>query len=292
MYFSFDSEAFRALATIKQGLGKIFTKRLIGGFEESWDHSRKAFFQMIEHISELKPHDTKEIISLNRIKSLVSALTIPMVEIAAVLEGNKQELEDLKSELESVRNPKELHQKLQSYTTTSIVATPLPYPRTVCANEKCKRIIQVSDTGEFNFKYKTCHENCTEVRFENSSSLKRCSAFTRFGGFIATNCQTCDHSYLDHIQIQQEWRKAEVNLIPDEFLAEIKAEERELQAQKEKSWKEILEKGKEQEKEKDLIMKSAASFSILLKENALGKQKSTYQELISELVNLSVPTHP
>lgn len=82
--YNFDSESFRFLAAIKQGVD-------LGNqtdYEKSWERSVEECVRMLEYIASLPPHPITNTATLNASRKLITDLTKPMAEISRLITLN------------------------------------------------------------------------------------------------------------------------------------------------------------------------------------------------------------
>jgi predicted deacetylase len=90
--YCFDSETFRYLAALKNGID-------IGhdDIRRSWDNSRKEAFRLVDHIMKQLPHRITSTIILNRCRLQVVTLTKSLQEFSAAIKHNVASSEDMKA---------------------------------------------------------------------------------------------------------------------------------------------------------------------------------------------------
>ena len=94
----------RFLACKKKG--EEFTQGEIDLYSESWVMSRETTLKLLARVLELKPHDTKETLSLNEARNYIIALSEPMEE-AVYLIINKYLIKKLIREKKDLKSQKE-----------------------------------------------------------------------------------------------------------------------------------------------------------------------------------------
>ena len=73
----------RFLACHRKGIK--FTPDKVGIYQESWDKSYKNTTKLLEKVMEMKPHETKETLSLNNAREYTLALAKPMTEAVELI---------------------------------------------------------------------------------------------------------------------------------------------------------------------------------------------------------------
>ncbi|CAF3221038.1 unnamed protein product [Rotaria sp. Silwood2] len=86
--FMFDNEAFRFLATYKNGIK--FSTEEVNNFSKSWEISVTEFTRLIERILKCELHAVRDSISINAAQQLIRKLIRPIGEIARLIQENIQ----------------------------------------------------------------------------------------------------------------------------------------------------------------------------------------------------------
>ncbi|CAF3287252.1 unnamed protein product [Rotaria socialis] len=86
--FMFDNEAFRFLATCKNGVE--FSDEEVTNFSKSWEISVKEFTRLIQRIQKFELHAVRDSVSINSTQQLIRKLTRPIGETARLIEENIQ----------------------------------------------------------------------------------------------------------------------------------------------------------------------------------------------------------
>lgn len=170
--FAFDNEAFRYLAIRKNNI--TLEKDQTDSYQKSWNHSVKEMLRFLTFIRHLRPHLVRNIGSLNEAEQLIRRLPRPIAEAARLIEINVQQAQRYK-------------RKVLENATLGAEGVPqnlgkirrLANPRTVCASEKCRKIIE--DKDEMRIDYTSiCHDECylTQVEQETLADpkLENCTA--------------------------------------------------------------------------------------------------------------------
>lgn len=143
MYY-FDSEAFKFLASMKHGLK--FSPSEANSFGLSWETSADEASRLIKRIASSSPHDTRNTLSLNRVRDMLATIEIPLAAISAAIQNNLDE---------NTRNVKELRERhgniAAKYKTLLIKEevsemVSMGHLRTICNESSCKGRI--------------CHDDC------------------------------------------------------------------------------------------------------------------------------------
>ncbi|KAL4969903.1 uncharacterized protein BDV14DRAFT_186920 [Aspergillus stella-maris] len=167
--YCFDSESFRYLAEADR---------------------------LLIHFRSLRPHHTQGTLSLNETRHIIAQLTAPMQQISVVITDTIAKNEKEMVELNNVQGTMDdLKGKLNIHKTT-IVATQLTQPKTVCANPACVETVRDKKTdSKIKLRKKLCHNPCC---------LRNVPV-----GIIETPelCALCKHSWKEHEHILVEYAK-------------------------------------------------------------------------------------
>ena len=97
--FCFDSEAFRFLACLKNGIDFDPIEKM--AFSTSWNKSVEETSKLMEYITSRIPHDIQNTISLNEARRTILLLSKPIAEMTRSISQNIKIINDKKMELES-----------------------------------------------------------------------------------------------------------------------------------------------------------------------------------------------
>ncbi|KAN0043092.1 hypothetical protein ACTA71_010727 [Dictyostelium dimigraforme] len=95
--FCFDSESFRLLAALKQGVP--FSDEQIKDFSNSWKTSVKSAERLISYINSITSYDIKNTVILNKLRMLINTLVRPIVEIILMINDRVKYCETMKEEI-------------------------------------------------------------------------------------------------------------------------------------------------------------------------------------------------
>ena len=197
--FMFDNEAFRFLALYKNGIR--FPQEETESYSKSWQKSAEEFSRLIHRILQCEKHAVQDSLSINAARQLVRKLTRPLGEIARSIQENIQLVEKHKQKV--LQNPpstlrKQIPQKIGKFVA-------FDYPRTVCTNRKCTRIVDVDGQKSIDYAMK-CHPQCylrdVERECVGHPILQYCDAIDRRTGF----CKVCRCSCQEHMHTIYEYR--------------------------------------------------------------------------------------
>ncbi|CAF2766525.1 unnamed protein product [Rotaria sp. Silwood2] len=203
--FFFDNEAFRFLALCKNGIE--FNPEEKKDYSRSWDHSILEFSRLISRIIKCDKHATRDTLSLNEAQQLIRKLSRPIGEISTLIQENLQLAEQHKNNVISNRAPTP-----QVLPQEDAEIVPLGYPRTVCTNEKCTKVITIDNIGKVDYT-SHCHPHCYLTGVEQETigheKLKDCTAMDK----SLDICKGCGCIRKEHMHITYEVRKFITNIV-------------------------------------------------------------------------------
>ncbi|CAF1121731.1 unnamed protein product [Rotaria sordida] len=202
--FLFDNEAFRFLALCKNGIE--FSLEEKKDYSRSWDYSIREFSRLISRIIKCDKHATRDTLSLNEAQQLIRKLSRPVGEITTLIQENLQLAEQHKKNIISNRTP--TPQILQQKDAEII---PLGYPRTVCTNNKCTKVITINGIETVDYA-SHCHPHCyligVELEIIGHEKLKDCISMNK----LFDTCNKCGCMRKEHMHITYEVRKFITNI--------------------------------------------------------------------------------
>lgn len=137
-----DNESFRFLAAITNGLD--FLNSSASTIEESWTISVTECKRLLDYILTLKPHHIQGTVSISEARRLINDLSGPVADIILEMCLNMTRIDEQREFLEKNRNSNESISSLKNKLKTKeldIYYENLPFPRTVCASDKCVRYV-------------------------------------------------------------------------------------------------------------------------------------------------------
>ncbi|XP_078349242.1 uncharacterized protein LOC144634224 [Oculina patagonica] len=281
-YFCFDNEAFRFLACSKSGIE--FTDEEAELYSKSWVKSCETTGKLFQLVTTKKPHETKETLSLNEARSCIIAISKPMGEAAQLIAKNVKKINDTKEQCESDDADIKQFMTNLKFKGYELEITKLPYPRTVCTDEDCKRYVNIGESGERNTIYpQICHHHCglsgVPVQTTNNEQLRGCAAMDG-----DKCCRTgCGHDYRLHMHITYTAELKEKEFLSKEVQEKIDTKSS-LKAKKEAFIAELETRKKELEEENEIIYESASIFGVFLNENALIPYNDSFSEYLDMLI--------
>ncbi|RGB27691.1 hypothetical protein C1646_673793 [Rhizophagus diaphanus] len=266
--YCFDNESFRFLAAMKDGIP--FTDADEQNFAESWDKSVNESFRLIEYIKTRPPHKVKHTLSLNNSRNTVTLLSKPLAEIERLIQINIKLIKEKQKELEDIGQITEKLKDKLNFLQLELEPLALKYPRTVCTNNKCIKILEIEQTNIKTIDYTThCCSCCqlTNIRCDetNNTALRSCSAM------VAGECKVCGCYWNEHIYITYE------NKISVKFKKPIMKTKK---AIIEKCQKRINKLQKEQRKINEINFK----FAQFLRQNAIYSSCDTYVDYLNHFI--------
>ncbi len=270
----------RFLACSKSGID--FADEEVDLFSKSWVKSCETTGKLFQFVTTLQPHETKKTLSLNEARSCIIAMSKPMAQAVQLIEINLKKIKDVKDQCKVDDDDIKKIMKNLKFKAFELEIKQLPYPRTVCAAEGCKRYVNVGESAERNTLYpQICHTHCylKGIPFEttNNEQLRDCKAMS--GG----NCTVCKHDFRFHMHITYTATLVEKEFLSSEALRKIQ-EKSEKKSQKEDVIAMLERRIKELEEEKEIIFDSASLFGVFLKENAIVPYNDSFSEYLDMLI--------
>lgn len=263
--YCFDSESFRYLAALKNGVFMDNEE----DFRRSWKHSRDESLRLMDHFRSKQPHLVKSTISLNGTRELISQLTKPMAEISQLIRTNIALCEDRVQELKHTRLSGDQLRTRLHFQKVVLNSETLAQPRTVCCHASCT---EVRDDGKGNDNkvtiYKThCHPVCylTDVDPDIIAhpGLIHCAAFNG-----TNSCKTCSHIWQQHLHVLYELKEHTATLRDSEIEKQLTANADDVTL-KQTAITELEKVTKEYRAEHKQIQEAAAQFGIFLKKHSI-----------------------
>ena len=229
----------------------------------------------------LKPHKTKETLSLNEARNYIIALSKPTGEAVDLIDGNLEEIKRKTEEVQAIEGDIVGFQAQLKFKGYELKVEKLEYPMTVCAAEGCRTYENIGENRVRNTIYsQICHPRCNlrvPCQTTNNEELRGCAAMTD------GRCKECSHDYSVHMHLYTKTTKR-----PKEFLSketqDLIKEKKGLKSQK-KAFVAELEKEKEELKgEKDYIYECASYFGVFLKKNALIPYNDSFADYLDMLI--------
>lgn len=232
----------------------------------------------------MKPHETKKTLSLNEARNCLVAISLPMSQSVQLIEINLRRINEIKDERNVTSADIEAFERTLKFKGMELVTKQLPYSRTVCAADGCKKYVQVGQSGEWNTVYpQVCHDRCklygVDVQTMNNEKLRDCFAMSK-----KEDCKVCKHSYKFHMHVTYTTTLVEKEFLSGDAQKKIK-EKADLKSQKEAFIAHLEKVCKELEDEKSVIYESASVFGVFLKENAMIPYNDAFSEYLDMQIN-------
>ena len=243
--------------------------------------SRDTTLRLLARVMRLKPHETKETLSLNEARNYIIALSKPMGEAVDLINGNLEEIKRKKKEVEAFEDDIKGFQAQLKFNGFELEVEKLDYPMTVCTADGCVTYENIGETRVRNTIYsQVCHSPCglrVPCQTTNNQELRGCAAM--WNG----TCRHCSHDYRVHMHIYYKATKR-----PKEFLSketqQLIMEKKDLKSQKEALVAELEKDIKELKGEKDYIYECASYFGVFLKKNALIPYNDSFADYLDMLI--------
>ena len=271
---------YRFLACHRMGIK--FTPKNVGIYKESWDLSCETTTKLFDKVMEMKPHETKETLSLNNAREYTLALAKPMAETVELININLKKIKAEKEKCKACESDVKSFQAQLKFKGFDLTFVKLEYPMTVCAGQGCKTYVNVGEDRVRHTVYnQICHDHCylSGVPYEtiNNEKLRDCKAMNN------DLCSKCSHSYKVHMHITYK-----TSLVQNEFLSQktqdIILQKKGLKSQIEEFICQLKTQIDELMKEKEYIYESACFFGIFLKNNAMIPYNDAFGEYIDMLI--------
>uniref|UniRef100_A0A914HF84 G domain-containing protein n=1 Tax=Globodera rostochiensis TaxID=31243 RepID=A0A914HF84_GLORO len=251
-FYCVDNETFEKLCLIKKS-GKEYSKKDMENYAESWAKSEAECHRLLDYLSELPPHLTRESVSLTDARRIVTDLAQPMANIMSRIQMNLVDINKLDSAIG--KGEKEKDEVLKYYSVEDVR---LEYPRTVCTDAECTTVKRTSDGDSTIVFTQICHDRCgldgVVERQHPNPTLKNCYAMDS-----NNNCEECRHSWDKHMHLRCEQRVAKRS-VDQSLLRQISQNRGSL------SNKQVMQRQFEKEKEtlcvNAAILNSLSSFGV------------------------------
>ena len=125
----------RFLACSRKGIE--FTPKMVGIYKESWDLSRETTTKLFHKVMEMKPHETKETLSLNNAREYTAALVKPMAEAVEIINFNVKTIKTEKEKCKACDNDINRFRAQLKFKGFDLTFVKQEYPTTVCAGQGC-----------------------------------------------------------------------------------------------------------------------------------------------------------
>ena len=279
--FCFDSEAFRFLACIKEGIE--FPKEDFEVFASSWTRAVQETERMLEHIKTLSPHRVRNTLSMNDARTKVVAISRPLAEMSVAIQRNIRMAKEaqMKAQLADFE-AMNFAQQLQ-VEGVDLEFKQLGYPRTVCTHADCIEYIAAGRDNLQQVNYRQhCHPHChlagVPTETVGDSKLQSCKAMSP-----DHNCWQCGHSYKMHMHRTYDLVTVKRSFISAEVQAKIK-EKKDTKSKNEAAVYEMNKLIKEFETEQKEVLRISATYGSFLKDAAL----IPYNDAVGDYLDMTI----
>ncbi|EFO64772.1 Ankyrin repeat protein, partial [Giardia lamblia P15] len=193
--YLFDNEAIRFLTARVNGIE--FPPDEVESFRESWDRAAKELTRAISFMAQCIPQSGQAIKKLNDVRRVVVSLSVPMAEIAQIIQRNIDFQNRRRDELAMLTGEENDLQERLKMEIVDYVVTMYDQPRTVCTT--CANYVDISGSRHVVFE-KACHDPCyldsdtVPAAVVGHPGLLHCAAIGS-----DNDCLECGHSYLEHM---------------------------------------------------------------------------------------------
>ncbi|KAL3125168.1 hypothetical protein niasHT_000521 [Heterodera trifolii] len=264
--FCFDNVAFEALCLIKTK-GVEYDEDEMEEFSRKWTKSAREFKRLKQYLATLKPHLTRETLSVYAARSAIADIMPIIASNGAQIQKNiaKLEIEELKKTIGE--DEKKMEIKFDRVTTKK-----LDKPRMVCTSGECTEIVKTFE-GDVKVSRKDCAFDYSFLEGVGDATIL--TGCTLFGGLLGgvsgacivskrwdeKKCKECKCPQKMHKEICTE-QVVEKNVVVDPALLErIKEKHETLDANK-ATKRQLIE-------ERDFCCKEAAKWIACLESIAL-----------------------
>ncbi|KAL3082155.1 hypothetical protein niasHT_035508 [Heterodera trifolii] len=153
--FSFDNAPFEALCLIKMK-GVEYGEDEMEEFSEQWADSVQEFKRLKEHLATLKPHLTRETLS-------VYAARCAIADIIPIIASNVEQIQKkiAKLEIEELNKTIAEDEKKAEIKFDRVETKELDEPRMACNSEKCMEIVKTLEGDVKVYRRKDCAFDCS-----------------------------------------------------------------------------------------------------------------------------------
>ncbi|KAL3082158.1 hypothetical protein niasHT_035511 [Heterodera trifolii] len=134
--FSFDNAPFEALCLIKMN-GVTYNGKQMRNFSEQWDESVQEFKRLMKHLATVKPHLTRETLSVYAARCAIADIMPIIASNGAQIQNNivNREIEELNKTIGEDKKKAEIK-------FDKVVFEKLKEPLMVCTSEKCEETVK------------------------------------------------------------------------------------------------------------------------------------------------------
>lgn len=217
-----DNEAFCLLVAMHRGV--ILSPPQLRALAESWTHSSKTFFNLLDFAANRSPHAVAMTRNLNDVRQIVLHMAKPMADVTLLIQDNMALAQRHKADIENTREELEALQLKLKRPQERIHVEELQYPRTVCTSTKCVERQHMETSGIVQTIYKTvCCERCYLSRATKDvfpePALQGCKAMD----WTKKKCKRCGCSWQLHMHLTFSQTKA-IEMVDDDAVSQAIAD--------------------------------------------------------------------
>ncbi|GBG75931.1 hypothetical protein CBR_g21173 [Chara braunii] len=281
--YCLDSEAFRFLAAVKQGVK--FTDEEKSDFAKSWTKSSQESRRLMDRLLTLPPHIVQHTVSINEARRLIDNLLEPLTDISKAILANKKAIVEKRREDVSSTNLEELKSKLY-VPTVNVKYIKLPHPAMVCTGSTCRETVTVNGIHSYHYKNRCCSP-ChakgwwffpPEMEKVNLHTVWWCQTMGWNG-----KCRNCRCDWSLHMYIMHETRLVHEEQRDDHVQSQIKTIE-DAQIEYQRCIWQMEEEEKTLDEEQQVIRTALARFCVFLKRNAITMYNDSTVEYLDHLI--------
>ncbi|ROT36390.1 hypothetical protein SODALDRAFT_282232, partial [Sodiomyces alkalinus F11] len=278
--FCFDSESFRCLAALREAGIEMDN---IDDFRSSWDRSVQEARRLIARFDSLKPHATRNTLSINSVRQIVIGLTKPMADISSSIESTIRLAKDQLEDLQDVQCRGETLRSKLHFKKVDIQVTQLDLPRTVCRNTDCVEYRNIGN-GELRPVYRSlCHNPCylsgVALEVVGDSRLANCAAIDR----LTQMCRRCSHHWQEHLHFLWEQQEVIVEQKDASVEAQLQANVSDVEL-KRHAIETINQKIEETKQERQTLQDASIRLGLFLKANSIAPYNDDMLAYLDELI--------
>ncbi|KRT81130.1 hypothetical protein AMK59_5338, partial [Oryctes borbonicus] len=219
------------------------------------------------------PHKVKDTVSVNEARRTILQLSQPLADIADLINDNIKTLERHNQAIQRDNLSIADLKKNLYVPVINLRCKELSQPTTVCAAKCCIEIYMVNNLKKYHYKQR-CHDPCylKNVPREHigSPELVNCWAMSN------RKCRICSCDYSSHMHIYYVSETYDDKIDNEGVKAQIKDREAALNETK-KMVATIESRKTAYENEKNIIIKTMATFAHFLNRNAIAPYNDSYK---------------
>lgn len=283
--FCLDSESFRYLAALAQGVLKEGDAEREKDYERSWNRSVDTCKRLIKSLKSRPPVSMKHIKKLQDARRMIYNMSKPLQNIQDKLNTNITIANKKIKEITVAENEGKILKENELYAEYDVVLTKkTDQPHTVCTHFNCTTIKKDATNTDVKV-YKVCHQNCYINALPNTKNVKELMLCKAFEGRTCVDSDggSCGHDFSVHMHIMIEMEDTK-RTMEDKFVREkidkltnttVILHEAKIHAEMQQ---------KQLEGEQEVVFNTMASFGIYLRRNAIV----TFPDSLDEYMRLQI----